>query len=108
MKPQTTPVRDHQCRIVDLGELGSPLAIERVIERMGENVTEVVCTVRRQLRLRKVGGSRYTFAGVDVLTVGIRIAVLVAQDAAVPPAFEKSACVDAVLPSAVAIKVICA
>src|SRR5215510_13681116 len=75
---------------------------------MGENVTEVVRTVRRELRLRKVCGPSHTFAGVDVLTVGIRIAVLVAQDAAVPPAFEKSACVDAVLPSAVAIKVICA
>jgi YVTN family beta-propeller protein len=75
---------------------------------MGENVTEVVRAVRRQLRLREVGGPGHPFAGVDVPTVGIRIAVLVAQDAAVPPAFEKSACVDAVLPRAVAIKVVCA
>src|SRR5262245_43131091 len=75
---------------------------------MGENVTEVVCTVRRQHRLRKVGWPRYTFAGADVPTVGIRIAVLVAQDTAVPPAFEKSARVDAVLPRAVAIEVVCA
>src|SRR5262245_40470215 len=71
---------------------------------MCENVTEVVRTVRRELRLREVGRPRHTFAGVDVPTVGIRIAVLVAQDAAVPPAFEKSARVDAVLPRAVAIK----
>src|SRR6516164_10987802 len=73
---------------------------------MGENVTEVVRTVRRQLRLREAGGPGHTFAGVDVPTVGVRIAVLVAQDAAVPPAFEKSARVDAVLPRAVAIKVV--
>src|SRR5262249_41190296 len=82
--------------------------IERVIERMGENVTEIVRTVRRQLRLREAGGPGHTFARVDVSTVVIRIAVLVAQDAAVPPAFEKSACVDAVLPRAVAVKVVCA
>src|SRR5215468_11916955 len=73
---------------------------------MGENITEVVRTVRRELRLRKVGRPSHTFAGVDVPTIGIRIAVLVAQDAAVPPAFEKSARVDAVLPRAVAIKVV--
>src|SRR6516162_4117875 len=75
---------------------------------MCENVTEVVRTVSRELRLREVRGPGHTFAGVDVPTVGIRIAVLVAQDAAVPPAFEKSARVDAVLPRSVAIKVVCA
>src|SRR5262249_44126160 len=78
VKPQTAPVRDHQRRIVDLREVGCPLAIERVIERMGENVTEVVRTARHELRLRKVGRPSHTFAGVDVPTVGIRIAVLVA------------------------------
>src|SRR5262249_60936014 len=75
---------------------------------MGENVTEVVRTVCRQLRLREAGGPGHPFAGVDVPTVGVRIAVLVAQDAAGPPAFEKSACVNAVLPRAGAIKVVCA
>src|SRR5215471_315823 len=75
---------------------------------MGKNVTEVVRTVCRELRWREVGGPGHPFAGVDVPTVGVRTAVLVAQDAAVPPTFEKSAGVDAVLPRAVAIKVICA
>src|SRR5262249_653690 len=75
---------------------------------MGENVTEVVRTVCRELRLRKGRRPGHTFAGVDVPTIGTRIAVLVAQDAAVPPAFEKSAGVDAILPRAVAIKVVCA
>src|SRR5215475_12409219 len=70
---------------------------------MGKNVTEVVRTVCRELRWREVGGPGHPFAG-----VGVRTAVLVAQDATVPPAFEKSACVDAVLPRAVAIKVVCA
>src|SRR5262245_1841024 len=75
---------------------------------MSGNVIEVLRTVSRKLSLRDDGGRRNTIAVVDVPTVGIRIAVLVAQDAAVPPAFEKSARVDAVLPRAVAIKVVCA
>src|SRR6516164_9849645 len=73
---------------------------------MRENVAEVVHTVCRELRLRQSSGAGRTFAGVDVSTVGIRIAVLVAQDAAIPPTLEKPACVDPVLTRAVAIKVV--
>src|SRR5215471_21486605 len=58
---------------------------------MCENVAEVVRTVCRELRLRQGSGAGHTFAGVDVPTVGIWITVLVAQNAAVPPTFEKSA-----------------
>src|SRR5262249_57317032 len=47
-----------------------------------------------------------TLAGIDVVTIAIRIAVLIAQHAAVPPSPEKSARKDAVLPHAVAIKVV--
>src|SRR5262245_49749373 len=73
---------------------------------MCENVAEIIRTVCRELRLRQGSGAGHTFAGVDVPTVGIWIAVLVAQNAAVPPTFEKSACVDPVLTCAIAIKVV--
>jgi len=45
---------------------------------MDQDVTEIIGTVGRQLLPREVDGPRHTFAGVNVPTLGIRIAVLIA------------------------------
>src|SRR5262245_49738862 len=73
---------------------------------MRQDVTEIIGTVGRQLLLGEVGWPGHTFPGVNVPTLGIRISVFIAYDAAVPPPLEKSARVDTILTRAVAIKVV--
>ena len=58
---------------------------------MRQDVTQIIGMVGRQLLLGETGGAGHTFTGVHVPTLGIRIAVLIAQDVAVPPALEKAA-----------------
>jgi hypothetical protein len=45
---------------------------------MCQDVTEIIGTVGRQLLPGEVGGPGHTFAGVNVPTLGIRIAMLIA------------------------------
>src|SRR5215472_1377936 len=73
---------------------------------MSEHIAQVVGAACRKLRRREARGPGHALAGVDVATVGVRIAVLMAQHAAAPPPLEESARKDAVLARAVAIEVV--
>ena len=95
----------HQRRQRDVLKLRAARTVPVVIKSMGEDVARIINAVGSKLPGCERCGRGGALAGVDVLERTLRIAVLVAQHAARPPAPNEAAGEHAALAHAVAVKI---
>ena len=105
VQAEAAPVRDDERRDVDVLELRAARPVPGIVQRMGENVRDVVHAIGAKLLRREAVRARVALAGHDIGEWAVRIAVLVAQNASVPPPVGESVAEDAALPRAVAVEI---
>src|SRR5882672_496303 len=106
VQPEPAPVGDDERGDLYAAQVRAALRVPGTVQRAREEIADVVLAVGGELLGRQARGPGVALTGGEVDERRVGVAVLVAQNAAVPPAVQETRAEDPALTRAVAVEVV--